>query len=83
MMETLNANLLDFASVLGGYVIDIGTVKMVVMKKIVVCVYVTLLLSSNFALLAVYMLAYTVLFMTLITFNIGDSRSCLGKGVTE
>ena len=36
MTVTSDAKLLDVASVLGVYVIDIITVKMVVMKKIVV-----------------------------------------------
>ena len=36
MMVTLNAKLLDVASLLGMYVIDIHTVKMAVMNKIVV-----------------------------------------------
>ena len=36
-MVTLDAKLLDAASVLGMYVININTVKMAVMNKIVVC----------------------------------------------
>ena len=47
-MEILNAKLLDVASGLGMYVIDIHTVQMVVMKKTVVCIYVIyILLLSN------------------------------------